>query len=134
MVRPDTKGYYVLGYFMYWDTMYWDGLPLGRFENERFGDLWLFACVTGVEATCLRLLTRYMGWEERYFRALCTEVADEMKRMANDPDRAKGFVVKLRVLVGRKPDGVQTPTMPTTPTTPTTPMGQQAGVGEANEE
>jgi len=79
-------------------------IPLGRRENARFGEDWLFACVTGVEATCLRLLTKYMGWEADYVRGLCDEVARELKKMAEDPKRAKGFVVKLRVLVGRKPE------------------------------
>lgn len=79
-------------------------IPLGRQENQKFGEDWLFACVTGVEATCLRLLTKYMGWEADYVRGLCDEVSHELKKMAEDPKRAKGFVVKLRVLVGRKPE------------------------------
>lgn len=79
-------------------------LPLGRRENPKFGEDWLFACVTGVEATCLRLLTKYLGWEADYVRGLCDEVSYELKKMAEDPKRAKGFVVKLRVLVGRKPE------------------------------
>lgn len=79
-------------------------IPLDRNENEKIGDLWLFVCATGVEATCLRLLTRYMGWDRDYFRNLCNSVSEELKKMANDPARAKGFVVKLRVLVGRKPE------------------------------
>jgi SAM-dependent methyltransferase len=79
-------------------------IPLGRRENARFGEDWLFACVTGLEAICLRLLTKYLRWEAGYVRGLCDEVAREVKRMAEDPTRAKGFVVKLRVLVGRKPE------------------------------
>ncbi|KAB5558204.1 S-adenosyl-L-methionine-dependent methyltransferase [Coniochaeta sp. 2T2.1] len=79
-------------------------IPLGRRENAKFGEDWLFACVTGLEATCLRLLTKYMGWEAEYVRGLCDEVARETKKLAEDPNRAKGFVVKLRVLVGRKPE------------------------------
>lgn len=79
-------------------------LPVGRRENHKYGDDWLFALVTGVEATCLRLLTKYMCWDPGYVRGLCDEVAREMKRTADDPKRARGFVVKLRVLVGRKPE------------------------------
>lgn len=79
-------------------------IPLGRHENSKFGEDWLFACLTGVEATCLRLLTKYMGWDTDYVRTLCDTVSVEMKRMADDKKRAKGFVVKLRVLVGRKPE------------------------------
>lgn len=79
-------------------------IPLGRRENPKFGEDWLFVCVTGVEATCLRLLTKHMGWDPDYVRGLCDEVSQELKKMAEDPMRAKGFVVKLKVLVGRKPE------------------------------
>ncbi|KAL1845378.1 hypothetical protein VTK73DRAFT_600 [Phialemonium thermophilum] len=78
-------------------------LPLGRKENSVSGDDWLFAVVTGVEATCLRLLTRTLGWDPEYVRRLCDAVSRDLVKIAEDPKRSRGFVVKLRVLVGRKP-------------------------------
>ncbi|KAK3940506.1 Demethylmenaquinone methyltransferase [Diplogelasinospora grovesii] len=78
-------------------------LGLGTRENSSFGKFWLFAVVTGIEASCMRLLTRQMGWDEDYVRDLCDKVAHETKMLAEDPARAQRFVVKLRVLVGRKP-------------------------------
>lgn len=79
-------------------------LPVGRRENSKFGDDWLFALVTGVEATCFRLLTKYKGWDAESVRDLCDRVSRDLMKMAEDPKRAKGFVVKIRVLVGRKPE------------------------------
>jgi SAM-dependent methyltransferase len=78
-------------------------MPLGRRENNRIGGDWLFAVITGIEATCLRLVTRHLGWDATYTRELCDSVAVELKKMADDPRRARGFAVKLRVIVGRKP-------------------------------
>lgn len=79
-------------------------IPIGRQENPKFGEDWLFVCVTGVEATCLRLLTKHLGWDPEYVRSLCDEVSHEIKKVAEDPDRAKGYVVKLKVMTGRKPE------------------------------
>ncbi|KAK3313830.1 S-adenosyl-L-methionine-dependent methyltransferase [Apodospora peruviana] len=78
-------------------------LGIGTRENASFGKLWLFSLLTGFEAVAMRLLTRYLGWEEEYVRELCNEVAQETREIAEDPTRPDGFVVKLRVLVGRKP-------------------------------
>ena len=76
---------------------------IGSRENSSYGKFWLFAIVTGFEATCLRLLTKYLGWEAQEVCDLCHQVADETKRVADDPARVEPFVVKLRVIVGRKP-------------------------------
>lgn len=79
-------------------------LPVGRKENSKFGDDWLFALVTGIEATSLRLLTRHKGWDPDYVRGLCDEVSREFIKMAEDPRRGRGFVVKIKIIVGRKPE------------------------------
>ncbi|KAG7290900.1 hypothetical protein NEMBOFW57_000905 [Staphylotrichum longicolle] len=78
-------------------------LGIGSRENPSYGKFWLFAIVTGFEATCLRLLTKYLGWDAQEVRDLCDKVAHETKRVAEDPTRVEPFVVKLRVVVGRKP-------------------------------
>ena len=83
------------------ETVY--DLGIGSRENSSYGKFWLFSVVTGVEATCLRLLTKYLGWEPQAVRELCDKVAHETKMVAEDPNRVDPFVVKLRVVVARKP-------------------------------
>ncbi len=83
------------------ETVY--DLGIGSRENSSYGKFWLFSVVTGVEATCLRLLTKYLGWEPQAVRELCDKVAHETKMVAEDPNRVDSFVVKLRVVVARKP-------------------------------
>ncbi|KAK0710944.1 S-adenosyl-L-methionine-dependent methyltransferase [Lasiosphaeris hirsuta] len=79
-------------------------LGIGTRENSSYGKFWLFAVVTGIEAICLRPLTKYLGWESNYVRDLCGKLAQETRALAEDVSRLEGFVVKLRVLTGRKPD------------------------------
>jgi len=78
-------------------------LGVGPQENGGFSTSWLFAVVTGVEATCLRSLTTGLGWDPDYARGLCAKVAEEIKALAEDPSRAKGFSIHVRVLKARKP-------------------------------
>ncbi|KAK4148729.1 S-adenosyl-L-methionine-dependent methyltransferase [Chaetomidium leptoderma] len=83
------------------ETVY--DLGIGSRENSSYGKFWLFSIVTGIEATCLRLLTKYLGWDADEVREMCEEVARETRLVADDPARVDAFVVKLRVIVGRKP-------------------------------
>ncbi|KAK4196733.1 S-adenosyl-L-methionine-dependent methyltransferase [Triangularia verruculosa] len=78
-------------------------LGIGTRENASYGKFWLFSIVTGVEAQCLRLLTKYLDMDEKYVKRLCDTVSRETKAIADDPDRLNSFVVKLRVMTGRKP-------------------------------
>ena len=78
-------------------------LGIGSRENSSYGTFWLFSVVTGVEATSLRLLTKYLGWDADEVRKLCEKVAQETKAVADDAARVDAFVVKLRVMSGRKP-------------------------------
>jgi SAM-dependent methyltransferase len=78
-------------------------LGIGSRENSSYGTFWLFSVVTGVEATSLRLLTKYLGWDADEVRKLCEKVARETKAVADDAARVDAFVVKLRVVSGRKP-------------------------------
>ncbi|KAL2128368.1 hypothetical protein VTI74DRAFT_9273 [Chaetomium olivicolor] len=78
-------------------------MGMGSRANSSYGQLWLFSLMTGVEAMCLRLLTKYMGWDPVDVRRLCEQVARQLKAVAEDPTRADPFVVKLRVVAGRKP-------------------------------
>ncbi|KAI1074677.1 S-adenosyl-L-methionine-dependent methyltransferase [Whalleya microplaca] len=77
-------------------------IPL-RTEDGSTGKFWLLAMLNGIEATALRLLTRYKGWDPADVHVACDLIGQEMMTMALNPRRAKGFVVKVRVVVGRKP-------------------------------
>jgi SAM-dependent methyltransferase len=76
--------------------------PQGNFR-EKAGKIWLAACLTGLEALCLRLLTKYMGWDPEVVKRTCENGANEMKWFAFDKEKPKGLVIKVRRLVGRKP-------------------------------
>ncbi|KAK4106068.1 hypothetical protein N658DRAFT_482011 [Parathielavia hyrcaniae] len=83
------------------ETVY--DLGIGSRESSSYGKFWLFSIVTGIEAACLRLLTRYLGWDAAEVRSLCDKVARETRTVADDSARVGSFVVKLRVVVARKP-------------------------------
>ncbi|KAK0622911.1 S-adenosyl-L-methionine-dependent methyltransferase [Immersiella caudata] len=83
------------------DSLYY--LGIGSKENASWGNSWLFAIVTGIEATTLRLLTRVLGWDPDHTRELCARVAEEVKALAEAAGRPEGFKIQVRVLTGRKP-------------------------------
>lgn len=76
---------------------------IGPRENSTYGTLWLLAILTGFEPSCLRLLTKYLKWDLDDVRELCAEVGRATHKVAQDPARADAFVVKVRVIAGRKP-------------------------------
>ncbi|KAI1116044.1 hypothetical protein F5Y14DRAFT_409051 [Nemania sp. NC0429] len=84
-------------------------IPL-KTQDGSIGKFWLLSCLNGMEPTCLRLLTKYKGWNPEDVRLGCEMVGEEMMTLARDPQRAKTFVVKLRVLTGRKPGHARWPT------------------------
>ncbi|KAK5629703.1 hypothetical protein RRF57_005418 [Xylaria bambusicola] len=77
-------------------------IPL-KTQDGSTGKFWLLSCLNGMEAACMRLLTKYKGWNPDDIRLGCEMVGEELMTLAQDPQRAKTFVVKLRVLTGRKP-------------------------------
>ena len=77
-------------------------IPL-KTQDGSTGKFWLLSCLNGMEPTCMRLLTKYKGWNPDDIRLGCEMVGEELMALAQDPQRAKTFVVKLRVLTGRKP-------------------------------
>ncbi|KAI1369072.1 hypothetical protein F5Y08DRAFT_293453 [Xylaria arbuscula] len=77
-------------------------IPL-KTQDGSTGKFWLLSCLNGMEPTCMRLLTKYKGWKPDDIRLGCEMVGEELMALAQDPQRAKTFVVKLRVLTGRKP-------------------------------
>ncbi|KAK2052326.1 methyltransferase domain-containing protein [Colletotrichum caudatum] len=82
-------------------------IPINLEASE--GKLWLIACIDGLEAECLRPLTKHMGWDPEHVKTACHNVAKEMARLARDPVKSHGLICKARVLVGRKPLNAATP-------------------------
>lgn len=76
-------------------------IPINLEAGE--GKLWLIACIDGMEALTLRLLTEVMGWDPEELKTACYNVARDISRMARDPQKSKGLNIKVRVMVGRKP-------------------------------
>ncbi|KAI1355618.1 hypothetical protein F5Y01DRAFT_148955 [Xylaria sp. FL0043] len=99
-------------------------IPL-KTQDGSTGKFWLLSCLNGMEPTCLRLLTKYKGWNPDDVRLGCEMVGEEMMTLAQDPQRAKTFVVKLRVLTGRKPGHHAR--------WPTAPIGQHGGAVSSSE-
>ncbi|KAF2963727.1 hypothetical protein GQX73_g9836 [Xylaria multiplex] len=93
-------------------------IPL-KTQDGSTGKFWLLSCLNGMEPTCMRLLTKFKAWNPDDVRLGCEMVGEEMMTLAQDPQRAKTFVVKLRVLTGRKPGHHAR--------WPTAPMGELGG-------
>lgn len=77
-------------------------VPITAAEKSA-GKIWLISCLDSLEAMCLRLLTEQMGWDPDKCKATCESVAREMADLAKDPEKSKGMVVKICIIVGRKP-------------------------------
>ncbi len=77
-------------------------IPLSPRDNS-LGKLWLIACLHGLEAGSLRVLTKYMGWDPDRARASLDRICDDFKALAMDPNRGDDFAVGLKVLTARKP-------------------------------
>ncbi|CAG9996569.1 unnamed protein product [Clonostachys byssicola] len=77
-------------------------LPI-HVAEESAGKIWLISCLDAMEACCLRLLTEQLGWDPDKCKAACEVAAREIADMAKDPETSRNLVVKMCVLVGRKP-------------------------------
>lgn len=71
--------------------------------EQSAGKIWLISCLDALEALCLRLLTEQMGWDTEECKAACEAAAREMAETAKDPEKSKGLVIRVVVVVGRKP-------------------------------
>ncbi len=79
-------------------------MPISAAQDNQLGKLWLLACMIGVEATALRLMTKYMGWSPERVRAACEQVCDEMKAIYHGQGgRERELNIKLIVVMARKP-------------------------------
>ena len=74
-----------------------------RTGDGELGKLWLVTVLEALEATGLRLLTKHKGWDPEDVRRGCWQIGQEMLRLARSPRRGKDFVLKIRILKGRKP-------------------------------
>ncbi|TFB00795.1 Secondary metabolism regulator LAE1 [Trichoderma ghanense] len=77
-------------------------LPL-VFGEPSIDKLWLMALIDGIESSALRLLTEHMGWDPDECKAVCEQVARDMANLTKHPTSAKDLVIKLRLVVARKP-------------------------------
>ncbi|KAL7818527.1 S-adenosyl-L-methionine-dependent methyltransferase [Trichoderma gracile] len=77
-------------------------LPL-VFGEPSIDKLWLMALIDGIESSALRLLTEHMGWDPDECKAVCEQVARDLANLTKYPKTAKDLVIKLRVVVARKP-------------------------------
>ena len=77
-------------------------IPISIGEKSA-GKIWLVLCLDALEASCLRLLTEYMGWDADKLKAACEDVGRELVQVARDAEKSKGLTVKMNVAVGRKP-------------------------------
>lgn len=72
-------------------------------SNSPLGKLWLVTLRAGFESYALRLLTKYLGWDASSVRMACESVGQQMIAMATNPALNKGFQIRLRVTIARKP-------------------------------
>ncbi|KUI65036.1 Demethylmenaquinone methyltransferase [Cytospora mali] len=72
-------------------------------SNSPLGKLWLVTLRAGFESYALRLLTKYMNWDAASVRMACESVGQQMIAMATNPALNKGFQIRLRVTIARKP-------------------------------
>lgn len=79
-------------------------IPFSVAENSA-GKIWLISCLDAMEALCLRLLTEHMGWDSEKCKAACESAAREMANLAKNPEKSNGMLVKICVVVARKPYG-----------------------------
>ena len=99
------EGYLVEAGFVDIETQSFD-IPIAT-ETGAAGKIWLIAVVDGVEALCLRPLTKYMGWDPEECKKACNETAHLIARYAKDPEKAQRMLAKIRVVRGRKPDSAE---------------------------
>ena len=78
-------------------------LGVGSRDNPAFGNSWLFAIVTGLEAGMLRPLTKVLGWDADYVKSLCAKMAEDTKVLAADMNRSDSLSIRVRVVTARKP-------------------------------
>ncbi|KAK8055929.1 hypothetical protein PG993_001156 [Apiospora rasikravindrae] len=83
-------------------------LPLSPREMST-GYLCLHSVAEGIEPTSMRLLTRYMGWTPEEVRRVSEAIRSEMLSIIYNYEKAKGFIIKIRVITARKPETTPRP-------------------------
>ncbi|SPO02767.1 related to methyltransferase [Cephalotrichum gorgonifer] len=101
-IQHMEEGYLVEAGFVDIETKVFE-IPI-TVETGSAGKIWLISVVDGLEALCLRPLTKYMGWDPDHAKRCCEEAAHSLARFAKDPEKAKGLTAKVRVVTGRKPE------------------------------
>ncbi|KAK7970354.1 hypothetical protein PG988_009427 [Apiospora saccharicola] len=83
-------------------------LPLSPREMST-GYLCLHSVAEGIEPTSIRLLTKYMGWMPEEVRRVSEAIRSEMLSIIYNYEKAKGFIIKIRVITARKPETTPRP-------------------------
>ncbi|KAK8020571.1 hypothetical protein PG990_005709 [Apiospora arundinis] len=83
-------------------------LPLSPREMST-GYLCLHSVAEGMEPTSMRILTKYMGWTAEEVRRLAEAIRSEMLSIIYNYEKAKGFIIKIRVITARKPETTPRP-------------------------
>jgi SAM-dependent methyltransferase len=73
-------------------------------KGTPWGKFWLLALLCSLEASALRLMTKYLGRDPEDVRRMCRAAEEEIKELAEDPERVQYAIYKVKVLVGRKPE------------------------------
>ncbi|KAK5989084.1 Methyltransferase pytC [Cladobotryum mycophilum] len=77
--------------------------------DRNIGKIWLIVCLDSIESICLRLLTEHMDWNPVECRAACEAAALELANLARNPETGRNIAVKVRAIVGRKPNNAPSP-------------------------
>lgn len=78
-------------------------LGIGALENDWYGRDVALMLVSGLEAECGRLLTKYLDWDFEDVVDLCKQAGNEIKVIASDATRTERFAIKARFVIARKP-------------------------------
>ena len=77
-------------------------IPMGVWpddlEANKIGKVFMITQLCGIEALCLRVLTEQMSWDPAEIRRMCSIVTEDVKEVALDVSRARGWDSKSECL------------------------------------
>ncbi|TVY93811.1 Secondary metabolism regulator [Lachnellula willkommii] len=87
-------------------------IPIGIWPDDpmaqQIGKQFLVTQLSGIEGVSLRLLVETMGWQLEDAVKLVEAAVNATRRVALDSENSRGIGFKVKILVGRKPDGTDT--------------------------
>jgi len=86
-------------------------IPVGTWpeakEDQKIGTHFLVAQLCGIEAVCIRPLIEVLNWDVDKVKRTCAHVSERLRSTALDAEKSNGMGFTIKVLVGRKPGGVE---------------------------